>query len=101
MDVRLDPVKDFSLVEEAGVDITIGKDLFASEESIGTDAVVEGYDDNVVVACVNQAVSIEIGRGEFIKSSALEEDEDRMSTLAVCWCKDIQEEAILAVFRVI
>jgi len=63
VDVRLDPVKDFSLIKEASVDITIGKDLFAREEAIGTDAVVEGYDDNFVVTCVNQAVSIEIGRG--------------------------------------
>ncbi len=101
MNVRLDPVKDFSLVEEAGVEITISKDLFASKESIGTDAVVKSYDDNVVATCVDQAISIEIRGGEFVKSSTLEEDVDRMSTLAVCRCKDIQEEAILAVFRVV
>ena len=59
--VLLQPLQSLDLILETIVGATSLDNLLRGKEAIGTNAVVEVYNDNVVVACFDQTGAVVIG----------------------------------------
>jgi hypothetical protein len=95
--VLLHPLQSFDLIFETIVGASAFDNLVGCEESIRSNAVVEVYNDNIVVACLNQTGPVVVGVGVCVESTTLDEkvDGERVVRSGIRGSKDVYEKTIL------
>jgi hypothetical protein len=95
--VLLDPLQSLDLIFETVVCASTLDDLVGSQESIRTDAVVEVYNHDIVVACFDQARAIVVRVGVCVEATALNEkvDRERVVRSSIRRSENIDEKTIL------
>lgn len=97
-DVGLYPLQELALILQTVVQTQglVGHNLFACEESIGSNAVVEVDYYNFVVRGANQMRSVQVCIAVIVEASTLNEDINRQLALGCCmgWGIDVGEQTV-------
>ena len=75
-DVLLHPLHGLPLVFQAVVDAATCLDFLTGEETVGSNAVVDGDHDDAVSACEDQACAVEVRVGVGVETATLDEEVD-------------------------
>ena len=97
LDMLLHPLKNFTLVLESDIGVTICLNFLAREEPVRPDSVVKRHNDNVQFRSSDEPRTIEVGVGIAIEAAALDEDIYRKLRRR-CGSRgsiDIEEQAVL------
>ena len=97
LNVLLHPLQCLNLIPKTVVWSTALDDLLGSQETVGTNAVVEVHDDDVVVAGFDQTRAVVVGVRVCVESPALDEEIDgqRVVRSGIGGCEDVQEKTVL------
>ena len=70
----LHPLKHFTLILESDIDVTVCSNFLAREETIRTDPVIKGHNNNVQSRSSDEPRPIKVWVGIAVEAAALDED---------------------------
>jgi hypothetical protein len=92
--IGLHPFKGEVLVDQAGIEHTGVLDVLTSEESKGTEAVLDDDRDETILVLLHNLGGVKTSDTEEIVAPAMDPEEDGQ-VLRVCRCKHVQEQTVL------